>query len=108
MSTESCTQLPARKGGDMSQIENAAREIAFHIFGYCDKNHDVHAAELEPIIRRHLFPVVKFEDVDRSEMYYVRYAGNPNWEFIRGRFLVSDDEIRGPVPPVEKAHVLPR
>jgi hypothetical protein len=80
-------------------IENAAREIARVELD--DMNEGLGYECIAEIIRRHLFPVVKFEDVDRSEMYYVRYAGNPNWEFIRGRFLVSDDEIRGPVPMPE-------
>lgn len=78
----------------MSPIENAAREIVNTNQGCdCDDCKRVVA----DIIRRHLFPVVKFEDVVGSEMYYVRYTGNPNWDLLRGRFLVSDDEIRGPI-----------
>lgn len=82
----------------MTPIEAAAREIESE---YCQGNrHDV-APELAEIITRHLFPVVKPEDVDDDVEYWALILGR--WETIPGRLLkqYAFDELRGPIPMPE-------
>ena len=81
----------------MTQIEAAAREIESE---YCQGNrHDV-APELVEIIARHLFPVVKPDDVVAWRLYYFKTA-TMDW-FVEGggwaKKLCDIVEIRGPIP----------
>jgi len=78
-------------------IENAAREIAGC---YYDGNSNCQK-DIAEIIRRHLFPSVKPEEVAWNEMYYVRACQSKNWLVLKGKFIVGDDEIRGPIPMPE-------
>lgn len=92
-------------------IENAARDVA-HYFGFQNGA----AKDVELIIRRHLFPVVKPEEVTDG-FYWVKCPGHP-WA-IRQPWIHKDSEespsetlmfytyparegeIRGPVPMPE-------
>jgi len=72
----------------MSQIENAAREIReFVQLEWCDTR-DSDEDEFAKIIHRHLFPVVKPEDVDDG-FYWVKLPGHP-WA-IRQPWIHKDE-----------------
>lgn len=81
-----------------SPIENAAREIVVELLGqeYATRRAVPITAA---IIRRHLFPLVKPEDVDDAKYYWVK--SNDNWDCELGGWIkhyADVQEIRGPVP----------
>lgn len=81
----------------MSPIENAAREICDFVQSTWGDTRADHQTEFAEIIRRHLFPLVRFEDRDREAMYLVRSTHSSKWQLVRGSVALSDDEIRGPI-----------
>jgi len=86
----------------MTSIENAAREIRDFVQSTWGDTRADDQTEFAEIIRRHLFPVVKPEDVKPLTWYYVCDKGSP----ITIRMSDRDgkqfngfewEEIRGPI-----------
>lgn len=81
-------------------IENAARELHHRLLS---------KAEIEEIIRLHLFPSVKPEEVRPRTWYFARLRRREEWNcvymnvlgFLSGDRISAFDEIRGPVPMPE-------
>jgi len=84
-------------------IENAAREIANKLtpFDYPP----MRQREVAEIIRCHLFPLVKPEEVRPRTWYFSRLKGREEWNcvymnvlgFLSGDRISAFDEIRGPI-----------
>jgi hypothetical protein len=76
----------------MSQIENAAREIA----GHCEFATE---AEIAEIIRRHLFPLVKPEDVRDAKLYWVKPGMCQRYYLSNGEIPTTGPWVYyGPIP----------
>ena len=85
----------------MNPIEAAAREIARKFVDDSeDASNEIERAEITAIIARHLFPVVKPDDVVAWRLYYFKTA-TMDW-FVEGggwaKKLCDIVEIRGPIP----------
>lgn len=65
-------------------IENAAREI---VERFCDPRVSFTEQDIAKIIRRHLFPVVKPEEVDPLKMYWVKVVNV--WALVSGCVAAS-------------------
>lgn len=87
-------------------IENAAREIAKTYFDTTDEQGNYEEMpHLCEIIRRHLFPSVKPEEVRPRTWYFSRLKGREEWNcvymnvlgFLSGDRISAFDEIRGPI-----------
>jgi len=89
----------------MNPIEQAAREIRDFVQSTWGDTRADDQTEFAEIIRRHLFPEVKPEDVKPLTWYWCLNRGKPNKicqsDGDGGFYLDKYDEIRGPIQSPE-------